>query len=237
MRAAALACLLAVPAGPGAAACRLALALGLDVSASVDAEEYRLQLDGLAAALDAPAVRSALFAMPGAPVAVAVYEWSGAGARRMLLDWTLLTSPRALDGAILRISGTERVEMSDSTALGEALLYGGDLLGRGPGCWRAVLDISGDGMNNDGPDPDMLEGEAALAGVTVNALVIGTDGEDGADLRQVRLGELSAYFAAEVIRGPGAFVETALGFRDYQRAMVRKLVREVESTVVGAAGP
>ena len=58
--------LLGLGAGPADAACRLALALGLDVSGSVDAAEYRLQLDGVAAALTDEDVQAALFAMPGA---------------------------------------------------------------------------------------------------------------------------------------------------------------------------
>ncbi|MFC6686684.1 DUF1194 domain-containing protein [Jhaorihella thermophila] len=74
---AALLALCLVPPLPAAAACRHALALGLDVSGSVDGREYRLQLDGLAAALRDPRVKQALLAMPAAPVRIAVFEWSG----------------------------------------------------------------------------------------------------------------------------------------------------------------
>jgi hypothetical protein len=234
VRAAALAAVLALAAGAAEARCRLALALGLDVSASVDAAEYGMQVAGLAAALDSPAVREALLAVPGLPVWIAAYEWAGAGEQRMLVGWTELTGPAALDRVIAGLLTTERAEMEDSTALGEALLFGGTLLARGPGCFRKVLDVSGDGKNNDGPDPDMLDGDPLLAGVTVNALVIGADTADHTDARQVQIGDLSAYFAAHVIRGPGAFVEVALGFPDYQRAMTRKLLREVGAMAVGA---
>jgi len=218
------------------APCRLALALGLDVSASVDETEYRLQIAGLAAALSSAPVRGALLAMPDLPVWLAIYEWSGTGAQRLLLGWTKISTPAALDGAIARLVTTERIRMEDSTALGEALLHGGALLASGPQCFRSVLDISGDGTNNDGPDPDMLEGEPLLAGVTVNALVIGADSPE-ADRRQAQIGELSSYFNAYVIRGPDAFVQVALGFADYERAMTRKLLREVQSVVVGAHRP
>ena len=238
VRQAALAACLALVSGAAEARCRLALALGLDVSASVDAAEYGLQVAGLAAALDAPAVRQALLGMPGLPVWVAVFEWAGAGEQRLLRGWTELSGPAALDRVIAALLTTERARMEDSTALGEALLYGGALLARGPGCFRQVLDISGDGRNNDGPDPDMLAGDPLLAGVTVNALVIGTEMSGPSDARAVRIGELSAYFAADVILGPGAFVEIALGFADYERAMTRKLLREAEAIAVGGlAGP
>ena len=235
LRAFAAACAIGAAAGP-APACRLALALGLDVSASVDAGEYRLQIEGLAAALNAPRVRGALIG-GGGPVALAVYEWSGWEDQRLVLDWTLVTGPEALDAVTARLLATERRRMSDSTALGQALLEGGALLGRAPGCWRAVLDISGDGKNNDGPDPDMLDGEPALAGVTVNALVIGAGDRASGDIRSDDIGELSSYFSAHVIRGPDAFVEVALGFADYERAMTRKLLRELAPAAMSALRP
>ena len=235
IRALALAAVLAGAAAP-AAACRVALAMGIDVSASVDSGEYRLQMEGLAAALNAPPVREVLLG-GGGPVALAVYEWSGWEDQRMLLDWTLVTGPEVLAAITARLVATERERMSDSTALGQALLEGGRLLGRAPPCWRQVLDISGDGKNNDGADPDMLDGDPALAGVTVNALVIGADDRSPGDIRAVDIGELSSYFHAHVIRGPGAFVQVALGFADYERAMTRKLLRELEPAAMSALAP
>jgi hypothetical protein len=40
-----------------------------------------------------------------------------------------------------------------------------------------------------------------------------------------------------VILGPGAFVEIALGFEQYEQAMVRKLRRELEAPAMSAIGP
>lgn len=233
MGALAAACLAAAPAF----ACRVALAMGLDVSASVDAREYRLQIDGVAAALNAPSVRDVLFGAPGGPVAVAVYEWSGWEDKRVLVDWTVLSDADALAHVTRRLLGTERIEMSDSTALGMALLEGATLLDRAPACWRRVIDISGDGKNNDGVDPDMLDGEPGLAGVTVNALVIGADNRREVDRRAVTIGDLASYFIAHVIRGPDAFVQVALGFEDYERAMTRKLLRELQPAAMSALSP
>jgi hypothetical protein len=230
---AALAALAASLPAP-ALACRLALALGLDVSASVDAAEYRLQLDGVAAALEARGVREVLLA-GGPPVALAVYEWSGWEDQRLLLDWTRIRSAADLGRVTERLRATRRVSMADSTALGQAILEGARLLQRAPGCWRRVIDISGDGRNNDGIDPERLGAPPLLAGVTVNALVIGADARNPQDLRAAAIGELSSYFNAHVIRGPGAFVQVALGFEDYERAMTRKLLREFEPPPIGAA--
>jgi hypothetical protein len=229
---AALAALLCALAAPAEAACRLALALALDVSESVDGREYRLQLDGLAAALEHAAVADILLSQPETPVALAAYEWSGPGAQRLVLDWTRVTDAGALARVVARLRATDRALDPGPTAIGEALLHGAGMLSRGPACWRQVIDISGDGKSNTGPDPAAVAG--TLGRITVNALVVGADGQDWIDRRQVQIGELSRYFRTSVIRGPDAFVETALGYHDFQRAMTRKLLRELESRALAA---
>lgn len=234
VKASVLAACFAVLAQAVSAECRLALALGLDVSASVDASEYRLQLDGLSAALGSAGVRDALLAAPESPVALAVFEWSGRNDQRLLIPWTVVLSPQHLREIRTRLGATTRRPMDDSTALGTALLYGQGLLSESPGCAQWVLDVSGDGKNNDGVPPEDVTAQT-MAGVTVNALVIGADVLDQTDRRQAQIGELSSYFNAHVIRGPGAFVQVALGFRDYERAMTRKLLREIQSFALSAA--
>lgn len=211
-------------AGPGTAEaqCRQALALGIDVSGSVDDSEYRLQLDGLAAALQDPDVEAAFLAMPDVPARLAVFEWSGPNAQRLLLGWTEIKSSRDLlrSAGVLRRS--QRVITEPSTALGRAKSFGGALLGTQPDCWRHVLDISGDGMSNTGPRPQDIHPK----GIVINALVIGGGG------RETELPALAGYFQTYVIQGADAFVETAQGFDDYQAAMVRKLKRELTVLVL-----
>lgn len=211
---------LAAAAAQAAGPCRQALALGLDVSGSVDAGEYRLQMDGLAAALTDARVRAALLSMPAAPVRLLVYEWSGPRDQRLVLDWTEVTDEAALEGVARRLAATTRAAAAPSTALGTAMAFGARLLEGQPGCWRRTLDISGDGASNTGPRPQDVAHLAAFEGITVNALVIGAGSGNGADLVD--------YFEALVIRGPFAFVEPAAEFADYREAMVRKLLRELE---------
>lgn len=220
-------------AGGGAAQCRQALALGLDVSGSVDSTEYRLQLDGVAGALTHPEVMDALMAMPGNPVRLAVYEWSGPFDAVLLLDWTTLATPGDVTAVAERLRAVQRRRGSHATALGSALEFGLALLNEPNGCWRRTLDISGDGKANVGPRPQDVR--AALPGwMTVNALVIGADSRGDLDRRQVEIGELVAYFRAYVLHGPDAFTEVALGFDAYEAAMVRKLKRELQGMVIGA---
>ena len=231
MRAAVAAALLALPAA--GEPCRLSLALGLDISGSVNGTEYRLQLDGLADALEAPEVTGAILAMPGVPVEIAVFEWSGPASQRLLLSWTRLETAADVAGAAGRLRAVRREPTHPSTAVGAAMLYGAQLLS-GRACWQRTLDLSGDGTSNTGPRPSRVKDDPGLAGVTVNALVIGADSPSYAERRQGEIAELSSYFRALVITGPGAFVETALGFEDYERAMTRKLLRELRGMAVGA---
>ena len=211
--------------GFAAADCRQALALGLDVSGSVDAAEYRLQMGGLAAALLHPEVQEALLALPDAPVRLAVFEWSGPASQRLILPWSEVTDLAALTAISGRIAATGRGAGDLSTALGSALRFGGGLLAQQGACWKRTLDISGDGSSNTGPHPRDSHG-ALPAGSTVNALVVAQP--QRADQVSAGIGELSAYFRAYVIHGPDAFVETALGFEDFEAAMVRKLKRELQ---------
>jgi len=229
------ACLAGLPAGPAPAAdCRQALALGLDVSGSVDGREYRLQLDGLAAALTDPRVARALLSLPAAPVRLAVYEWSGPGYQRPLLDWTEVADRATLDRIAARLRATGRQPAPPATGLGAAMRHGAALLDEQPRCWRRTLDISGDGRHNQGPHPRAVKAQLEPRGITLNALAIGADAPRGGDARQEEIGALSSYFRAWVILGPGAFVQTALGFEDYQAAMTRKLLRELDLPALSA---
>jgi hypothetical protein len=213
--AAALALALLAP-GPGQAACRLALSLGLDVSSSVDAREYRLQTAGLAAALVAPEVVAAFLAVPGQEVMLHVFEWSGWQQQMVRQDWVTIAGEGDLVEVAARLAGQGRSYEQFPTALGFALVFGGRALAARGDCARRTLDVSGDGTNNDGTSPEMARREAALSGVTVNGLVVGATAAT-----------LGRYYQRFVIQGPGAFVETADRYEDFERAMRRKLLREL----------
>lgn len=232
----AAAVVLTLLAAPAVAQCRQALALGLDVSGSVNSREYLLQTRGLANALRHPEVSAALLAVPSAPVRLAVFEWSGPGYQRMLVDWQAVTGTAQLAEIADRLDRVTRAPAPPGTALGTAMRYGAGLLAGQGDCWKRTLDISGDGTQNLGPHPRDVK--AALAGspITINGLVIGSD-TGAQDRRQEHIGELTAYFRAFVITGPDAFVESALGFEAYEAAMVRKLKRELQGLAVAALRP
>lgn len=229
------ACALALWSTGAEAACRQALALGLDVSGSVDAREYRLQMDGVAAALDAPRVRQAILQLPSTPVHLLVYEWSGPEDPAVILPWTAIESPQVLDGVIGHLRAVERRMATPGTALGVAMREGAAHLAARSHCWKLTLDLSGDGKSNLGPRPVDIKPELQHTGITINALVIGADAPALGDVRQAEIAELSAYFRTNVILGADSFVETALGFEEYAAAMARKLERELETLILGDA--
>lgn len=219
--------------GMADAACRQALALGLDVSESVDAFEYRLQLDGVAAALGSPVVQEVLFAQTEAPVEVLVYEWSGPENQTVIIPWTPIVTPVDLAQVMDGLRSYPRSVAAPTTAIGSAMLAGFAFLDQRPDCWKRTLDLSGDGQTNTGPRPQDISDVRTPTGVIVNGLVIGSGNLRGDDERFADIKELSSYYRANVIRGPGSFVEVALGFEDYAAAMERKLLRELASLVMG----
>jgi len=210
------------------AACRQALALGLDVSGSVDAGEYQLQLRGLAAALVSDDVRASLMRLPDAPVRILVFEWSGQDYQRVLIEWTDITSPSRLEAVSQKLRSTTRRPAPPTTALGQAIQVGAGFLNQQPDCWKRTLDISGDGKNNTGPEPHHVNSPEKIGDIVINALIIGVDASSRLSHAELSIAELTAYFAHRVLAGPGAFSEVAMGFEDYERAMSRKLLRELE---------
>ncbi len=227
VRAAGAALALWLPMAAAAAAqvpCRLALVLALDVSSSVDAAEYALQRDGLAAALSAPEVVGAIEA--AGPIALTAFEWSGRYQQARILDWAMLHTPEEVAAAARRIGGARRIDDSYPTALGYALGHGAMVLQRGPACARRVIDLSGDGVTNDGFGPEEAYRHFPFEGVTVNGLAV-----TGHDRR--RDPALLEFYRERVRRGPGAFVEVADGYEDFTRAMTRKLLREIGVPLLG----
>lgn len=203
--------LAATPAQP----CALALLFALDVSASVDQVEYRQQREGLAAALLSPAVQEAVLTQEGG-VAFAAYEWSGRHQQDEALGWTLVTDAAGLLSVARVLAEGPRSYAEFPTAIGYALAYGEGMLRDAPVCARRVIDISGDGIGNEGFGPEAAYREFDFDAITVNGLAIGGDDP-----------ELLAYYHTRIPHGPGAFVEVAEDFADYENAMRRKLLREL----------
>lgn len=213
-----------------AEACRLTLVLALDVSGSVNPNEYAQQVDGLATALNDPDVRSLILFSADAPVVLTVFEWSSRNHQYVIQPWVSLDGPAALDKAIFRIRSHKKVRAGLKTAMGTALLFGAELLEEQSSCWQRTIDVSGDGRNNIGVTPHDVYRTGLFDQITVNALVVS---EPGRERTKLSPEALQTYYETEVIHGPLAFAMIADGYADYATAMQRKLMRELSAPVLG----
>ncbi|WP_170438477.1 DUF1194 domain-containing protein [Ruegeria arenilitoris] len=196
-----------------ASACDLALALAVDVSGSVDSSEYRIQMDGLAAGLRDPVVSEALVR---GQARLMLVQWTGTSRQRITIPWTKIDGFDALDAFAAKVSADPRVWRNFSTAIGEALEMTVNSFLEVPECKRHLIDISGDGVSNEGVEPTEIRDLLRRQGITVNAIAIEESEPD-----------LTAYFFENVIVGEGAFVVSAAGFKDYPERIRKKLLREV----------
>lgn len=208
-------------AAPAEGACRLALALAFDVSRSVDAADYAVQRKGLVLALADPEIRAA-FLRPEDHVAIAVYEWSGRRHQEVVVGWTEVRSDADLDRVAETVAAREGWGYGLPTAIGYALKFGRVLFEDAPDCAARVIDVSGDGRNNEGMTPADAYRREDFGDILVNALAIGGHETD-----------IVSYYRREVIRGRGAFVEVAPRHTDFPRAIRRKLLRELAEQVLG----
>ena len=211
IRAACVAMALAAPVA--GEACDVALALTVDVSASISPTEFFLQMNGLADALADPEVADHLVA---AEAARSLVQWTGTSRQKISLSWRQVRSAGDLAAFAAAVRATPRTWSVFSTAIGEALLFTAGTFGEVGFCDRFVIDVSGDGLSNEGRDVQAARDAVVASGITVNGLAIETS---------IRF--LSRYYESHVIGGPGAFVERAADYADYGRAIRQKLLAEI----------
>lgn len=199
-----------------AAACEVELILAMDVSRSVINAEYNLQMQGLAAAFRDPAIKDAIRWADGG-IMVTVTQWSGPDTQIQSVRWTAVETADDADGFATAIENQRRKFFSAYTSPGDALLHAEAISAQNPAsCRRKVIDVSGDGAGNRGTPTRAVADGLVGKGFTINGLVI-----VGAEPDPL------AYYATDVIGGPGAFVEVAEDFQDYARAIRLKLLREL----------
>jgi hypothetical protein len=215
--------LLAVLAKSSTAPCAsLALALAVDVSASVTAGSYVLQRDGIARAFENPRLINAISAVPGGIEAL-VLEWSDPDRIAVTVGWTRVAGTESAAVFAAAVRATKR-SSEGLTAIGPAMLAAAAAFDHMPEpAPRRTIDISGDGMANFGLPPAVVRDRVVAAGISINGLAILTEEP-----------WLEAYYRSDVIGGPGAFVVAARDFSSFADAMLRKLVQEVADAARGA---
>ncbi|MEM0989854.1 MAG: DUF1194 domain-containing protein [Pseudomonadota bacterium] len=220
-----LAAIAAVVPGP-ALACALGLILAVDVSGSINRQEFALQTEGMAAAFEDPTLAEAILRQEGG-IIVTLTQWSGSSRQRQVTGWHKLTDPASMQEFATAIRRGGRDWRNYSTAIGEALFHAMTVGQTAPEqCKRRVIDVSGDGVSNEGRSPRAMADTLAGLGYTINALVIRGDSPD-----PVR------YYRQHVIAGENAFIEIARDFEDYPRAILRKLLKEIEQQALVSEVP
>jgi len=234
-------------AGPAAADADtpvdVALILAIDVSRSIDAEEGRLQRQGYVQAFRDPELIRAIGSGFIGKIAVGYFEWAGAEYAWVVVPWTLIDGEKAAHAfadALSRHNAVSERRTSISNAINFAVRW---FDGNGFKGTRRVVDISGDGPNNDGELVTVARDKALAAGITINGLPI-TQNSRGLYSR-FNIPNLDLYYRDCVIGGAGAFMEVAVDFPDFARAVRRKLILEIagrrprhaDTVVPAQAGP
>ncbi len=208
----------------------LLLVLSSDVSRSVDQPKFQLQREGYASAISDPHVLDAIKSGPHGRIAICFIEWSGFGAQKLVIDWTLINGPGAA-----RKFGDQLLELprsfADRTSISGGIEFAAAQLARAPfEGGRRTIDVSGDGTNNAGRDVKLARDEVVAKGVVINGLVILSERPIPWNPEHTNPpGGLEKYYRDNVIGGPGAFVMVAENFQSFGRAIVKKLIAEIAS--------
>ena len=204
----------------------LSLVLAVDVSGSVTDEEAVLQRDGYRGAITDAGVLAAIAGGPVGAIAVAYIEWANHEHQDVIIPWTRIARRADAQAWADRLLRSPRQSVF-GTSISGALAAAGALLASSPfDATRQVVDVSGDGSNNNGPPAEIERDKLVAAGVTINGLPIIN--------RHPRFGRLELnvdkYYRDSVIGGPGAFLIVAEDFADFSDAIRRKLVQEIART-------
>lgn len=189
------------------------LGLLVDVSGSISTGEYNLQRTGYIDVFNQTTFWDA-FATSGRSLAVSYSEWSGSSQQSMLVSWYQITDATSAATFATAIGGTSRA-FDDLTAPGSAInwlrpQFGVDFVGA-----RQLIDISGDGCQNNGSSTSAARDATAALGITINAITIGTGGCS-----------LPTWYADNAVTASG-FLEAATDFDDFGDAIERKIGREI----------
>ncbi|MBP0444255.1 DUF1194 domain-containing protein [Roseomonas sp. SSH11] len=199
------------------------LILAIDVSRSIDAEEHETQMRGYASAFRDPDVLRSIMGGEIGAIGCCLFTWSDSDSQEDLVTWARIGDAASAERFAAAIDAAPRRTWS-YTSISGAMEHALRLYGRSPfEGTRRVLDISGDGMNNSGRRLDGVRATMLDAGIIVNGLAV-VDRAPAAGSGAVVLED---YYRDEVIGGPGSFLVVAEGFEAFDRAVRRKIAREV----------
>jgi hypothetical protein len=200
------------------------LVLAVDVSYSMDMDELALQREGYAQAIVSKEFLQALKNGPNGRILVTYFEWAASTDQKIIIPWRLIDGPETADAVAHEIVKTP-VRRASRTSISGAINFSLQLFDESPQRGiRRVIDISGDGPNNNGA-PVVITRDAALEkGIIINGLPIMVKEPSYSTMD---IDNLDLYYEDCVIGGPGAFVVTIKERDKFKEAIRTKLVLEV----------
>ena len=202
----------------------LELVLAVDISLSMDEDEQRLQRDGYAAAFRHPEIIEAIRSGPHGRIAATYVEWAGESFQRTVVPWTLIDGPSTALPFADKLAAAP-IEQTYRTSISGALTYASGLFDNNGYQGRTVIDVSGDGANNQGISVEIARDAAVRRGITINGLplLLKPSSFDG----YFEMVNLDDYYQDCVIGGTGAFIVPVRSTSEFIPAIRRKLVMEI----------
>lgn len=200
------------------------LVLAVDVSLSMSPAELEIQRHGYAAALTHDNVLKAIADGAYGKIAVTYVEWAGTRWQRVIVPWTVIANRADAERVVAQLNARPP-DSARRTSISGALTFGSDLFAEsGFQGTKRVIDVSGDGPNNQGAPVDITRDEVVKQGITINGLPLMTRGGfSGA----FDVDNLDRYYSDCVIGGPGAFMIPVNDWTQFPEAIRRKLVLEL----------
>jgi len=200
------------------------LVLAVDVSYSMDMDELAVQREGYAQAIVSKEFLQALKSLPNGRIAITYFEWAASSDQKIIIPWRVIDGPETADAVSSEILKTP-IRRASRTSISGAINFAMPLFEENPyKGLRKVIDISGDGPNNNGV-PVAVAREAALAkGIVINGLPIMVKEPS---FSTMDIENLDWYYEDCVIGGPGSFVVPIKDREKFKEAIRTKLLLEV----------
>jgi hypothetical protein len=199
------------------------LVLAVDISYSMDYDELALQREGYILAISSEQFLDAMRRGPIGKIAVTYVEWAGAAEQQVIVPWQVIDGPASADEFARKLRETP-IRRAYRTSISEALKYSAALFGSNYQGLRRVIDVSGDGTNNQGALIVPTRDEILRKGITINGLPILLKTPLAS---MIDLPDLDVYYQDCVIGGPGAFLVPVRERRQFADAIRNKLLLEV----------
>lgn len=200
------------------------LVLAVDVSYSMDMDELAVQREGYAQAIVSKEFLQALKALPNGKIAVTYFEWAASSDQKIIIPWRVIDGPETADAVADEILKTP-IRRASRTSISGAIYFAMPLFENNPyPGLRRVIDISGDGPNNNGAPVTPARDEAISKGIVINGLPIMVKEPNYSTMD---IENLDWYYEDCVVGGPGSFVVAIKDREKFKEAIRSKLLLEV----------